>query len=191
MRFGASIVNGAPVHDNLLEIINIMSEVIHRSKQPGTPCLVVGVGNTLLKDDGIGIHVTNLLRDEDRLPDGCEIIDGGTIGLALLPAVEDSDALVIVDAAEIGEAPGVVKVFIDEEVDRHLSGKRRSVHEVAIVDLLAAAGIRDSRPRHCALVAVQPESTDWGLEPTPSVQEAIPAACEAIHNLTRRWRHES
>lgn len=153
-------------------------------------CLVVGVGNTLLQDDGIGIHVANALRGDASVPSYCEIIDGGTIGLALLPEVEDSDTLVIVDAAELGEEPGAVRVFIDEQVDRHLSGKRRSVHEVAIVDLLAAAGIRGARPRHCALVAVQPESTDWGLEPTPRVQGAIPAACEAVHTLTRRWRHE-
>ena len=154
-------------------------------------CLVIGVGNTLLQDDGIGIHVANTLRHHEDISSYCEIIDGGTIGLALLPEVEDADTLVIVDAAEIGEAPGAVRVFVDDEVDQHLSSKRRSVHEVAIVDLLAAAGIRGARPRHCALVAVQPESTDWGLEPTPRVQEAIPAACEAIHTLTRRWRHDA
>lgn len=168
-----------------------MNETTINPGRPSRTCLVVGVGNTLLQDDGIGIHVANALRDDDQLLPHCAIIDGGTIGLALLPQVEDADTLVIVDAAEIGEAPGAVKVFVDGQVDQHLSAKRRSVHEVAIVDLLAAAGIRGTRPRHCALVAVQPESTDWGLEPTPHVQDAIPAACDAIHTLTRRWRHEN
>ena len=151
--------------------------------------LVMGVGNTLLQDDGIGIHVTEAFRtvsgDDARL----DIIDGGTIGLALLPMVEAADALVIVDAAELGEKPGKIRVFVDQEVDHHLSGKRRSVHEVAVVDLLAAAEIRGCRPALCALVAIQPESTDWGLEPTPDVQAAIPLALEAISSITRSWRH--
>ncbi len=152
-------------------------------------CLVIGVGNTLLQDDGFGGHVAAALND--RAADGLRIIDGGTIGLALLPEVEAAECLVLVDAAELGEAPGTVRVFEDGEIDGHLSGKRRSVHEVAILDLLAAAGIRGRRPRHCALVAVQPASTDWGLEPTPPVRDAIPRACSVIEDLARNWRHES
>lgn len=150
--------------------------------------LVLGVGNTLLQDDGVGIHVAEALRQfaESDL----DIVDGGTIGLALLPQLESADAVIIVDAADLGEAPGSLKVFLDREVDRHLSGQRRSVHEVAVLDLLAAADIRGRRPRHCALVAIQPRSTDWGLEPTPEVWQAIQPACESIAKLTQRWRHD-
>ncbi len=161
--------------------------------EAGFSCLVLGVGNTLLQDDGIGIHVTRALRDEPTAgdPAGRRILDGGTIGLALLPDVEAADGLILVDAAELGEAPGTVRVFVDGEIDQHLSGKRRSVHEVAILDLLAAADIRGRRPQHCALVAVQPETTEWGLEPTADVQAAIPRACALIDQLDRKWRHES
>ena len=153
--------------------------------------LVMGVGNTLLQDDGIGIHVVESLRNSTNPDPDLRIIDGGTIGLSLLPEVEDADALVIVDAAEIGEQPGTVRVFHNGEVDRHLSGKKRTVHEVAVLDLLAAAAIRGRCPPARALVAIQPASTDWGLEPTPKVQAAIPAACETITSITRRWRDEA
>lgn len=146
-------------------------------------CLVMGVGNTLLQDDGIGIHVTRALRDSVLPHHAIRIIDGGTIGLALLPEVEESEILVIVDATELGAPPGTVRVFVNEEIDRFLNGKRPSVHEVAVVDLLAAAGIRGRRPRHCALVGIQPSSTDWGLEPTPDVQAAVPEACNRIHTF--------
>jgi hydrogenase maturation protease len=156
--------------------------------------LVMGVGNTLLQDDGIGIHVTEALKTAtDRQPEmdqDLTILDGGTIGLSLLPEVENADALIIVDAAEIGKEPGSVGIFIDEEIDQHLSGKKRTVHEVAVVDLLSAADIQGRRPAHCALIAIQPASTDWGLEPTPAVRAAIPAACEAISTITTRWRNE-
>jgi hydrogenase maturation protease len=185
------MVPGRKVHEHVLDLFNIVTVNIKRRSENTITCLVVGVGNTLLQDDGIGIHVANSLRDDSRTPPHYEVIDGGTIGLALLPDVEDADTLVIVDAADIGEAPGTVRVFLDEEVDEHLSGKRRSVHEVAVVDLLSAASIRGARPRHCALVAVQPESIDWGLELSPDVQAAIPVACDAIHTLSRNWRHET
>jgi hydrogenase maturation protease len=160
---------------------------------PRLSCLVLGVGNTLLQDDGVGVHIASGLkaRGVESTQDALEILDGGTIGLALLPQVEAVDALVIVDAAELGEPPGTVRVFADGEIDEHLSGKRRSVHEVAILDLLSAAGIRGHRPRHCALVAVQPESTDWGVEPTPGVAAAIDVACDTIEALIETWRRDS
>jgi len=166
-----------------------MDHPLNMGKLP--KCLVLGVGNALLQDDGVGIHVARSLRDRSSKDSDLDIIDGGTIGLALLPEVEDADALVIVDAADLGQPPGSIRVFVDDEVDAHLSGKRRSVHEVAVLDLLAAAGIRGRRPAHCALVAIQPQSTEWGLEPTPGVRAAIPLACDAIQSITRSWRHET
>lgn len=158
----------------------------HRHKS-----LVIGVGNTLMRDDGVGIHVTNTLRSSTESNDLLDIIDGGTIGLALLPQVEDCDRLIIVDAAELDEPPGTIRVFIDGEVDNHLSGRRRTVHEVAIVDLLSAAEIRGCRPGRTALVAVQPGSTDWGAEPTQRVRDVIPAACRIIEDIAETWNHET
>ena len=96
--------------------------------------------------------------------------------------------MVIVDASEIGEPPGTVRIFRDQEIDRQLSGKKRSVHEVALYDLFSAAAIRDRSPEQRVLIAIQPASTEWGLEPTPEVKAAIPAACDALTSLTRGWQ---
>lgn len=150
--------------------------------------LVMGIGNTLLQDDGVGVHVTERFRSSGQAGPGIDVIDGGTIGLSLLPEIEDADAVVIVDASEIGEPPGTLRIFRGEEIDRQLSGKKRSVHEVALYDLFSAAAIRDRCPRERVLIAIQPASTEWGLEPTPEVKAAIPAACEALTSLTRDWR---
>jgi hydrogenase maturation protease len=155
--------------------------------------LVMGVGNTLLQDDGIGVHVTESLRRSNQGAAGdpdLELIDGGTIGLSLLPDLEDAAAVIIVDASEIGEQPGVVRIFRDREIDQQLSGKRRTVHEVALADLFAAAAIRGRSPARRALIAIQPGCTEWGLQPTPAVQAAIPAACTAVTDLARQWRAE-
>jgi hydrogenase maturation protease len=145
----------------------------------------MGVGNTLLKDDGIGIHVTVALTPRADY----KIIDGGTIGLSLLPVIEDADAVIIVDASEIGEQPGSIRIFRNREIDLQLSGKKKTVHEVALADLFSAAAIRGKCPAQRALIAIQPASTDWGLEPTPEVEAAIPRACAAIENITEEWRN--
>jgi hydrogenase maturation protease len=159
--------------------------------QKSKKVLVMGVGNTLLQDDGIGVHVTESLKTSQQSPPDVSFIDGGTIGLSLLPEIEDADAVIIVDASEIGESPGSMRIFRNAEIDQQLSGKKRTVHEVALSDLFSAAAIRGRCPEERALIAIQPGSTDWGLEPTADVRAAIPRACEAINTMTRRWRDET
>ena len=149
--------------------------------------LVMGVGNTLMQDDGVGIRVIEALRAAPNDNPSLRPIDGGTIGLALLPEIEDADAVVVVDASELGADPGTLRVFHDDEIDRQLSGKKRTVHEVALLDLFSAASIRGRMPAHRALVAIQPECTDWGTDLTPPVRDAVQAACEEIHRLAARW----
>ena len=151
--------------------------------------LVMGIGNTLLQDDGIGVHVTELFKSTHDADPHVSVLDGGTIGLSLLPEIEDADAVIIVDASEIGERPGTMRIFRNREIDQQLSGKRRSVHEVALYDLFSAAAIRGRSPEQRVLIAIQPSSTDWGLEPTPDVKATIPMACEAISTMTNSWRH--
>ena len=150
--------------------------------------LVLGVGNTLLTDDGIGVHVAEHLKSGTGLDRDIRILDGGTLGLSLLPDVEAATALIVVDAAEIGERPGQLRVFENSNMDRQLSGKKRTVHEVAVADLLAAAALTGRLPGDRALIAIQPASTDWGLEPTPAVRQAIPRACDAVASLIKRWK---
>jgi len=152
--------------------------------------LVMGVGNTLLQDDGIGVHVTESLKASYSTQD-IDILDGGTIGLSLLPEIEDADAVIIIDASEIGERPGSMRIFRNAEIDQQLSGKKKTVHEVAVSDLFSAAAIRGRCPAERALIAIQPGSTELGLEMTADVQAAVPGACEAINSITHKWRNEA
>lgn len=150
--------------------------------------LVLGVGNTLLRDEGIGIRVTDSLKSNPDLDPAINIVDGGTLGLSLLPEVENASALIVIDAAEIDQRPGQLRVFENSEMDKQLGGKKRSVHEVAVFDLLAAAALTGNLPDDRALIAIQPASTDWGLDPSPEVQQAIPQACMAVSALIERWK---
>lgn len=147
--------------------------------------LIMGIGNTLLQDDGAGVHVTEALRGRNGEAPGVAIVDGGTLGLALLPAIEEAGSLIVIDAAELGEKPGAIRVFRNEHMDRQLSGRKSTVHEVALADLLAAAALSGRQPKERVLVAIQPASTDWGLEPTAAVRESIQRACTLVDGLAR------
>lgn len=158
---------------------------------PRATVLVLGLGNTLLSDDGAGVHVVEALRGEaGTFAAGGEVVlrDGGTLGLALLPEIESADALIVVDAAAFSAEPGTVRVFEGAAMDAQLAGKRHTVHEVNLVDLMGAAELSGVRPQRRALVGIEPQSFEWGLSPTPPVVAALPVACAAVGALIREWR---
>lgn len=159
-----------------------------RDKSDASTILVLGLGNTLLSDDGVGVHVVMSIERSAGAEVGIAYVDGGTIGLNLLPDVEAAGGLILVDASEIGAAPGTVAVFEGAAMDAQLGGKKRTAHEVAASDLIATAKMLGHCPDLRALVAIQPASVSWGLEPTEPVRAAIPEACAAVRSLTARWR---
>ena len=149
--------------------------------------LVLGLGNTLLSDDGVGMHVLKSLEDEGSRQTQVSYCHGGTLGLSLLPEIEDASALIVIDAAEIDAAPGTLRVFEGGDMDRQLGGKKYSAHEVALADLISSASLMGKKPQRRALVATQPADTSWGLEPTPKITAAMPVACREVNSLIERW----
>lgn len=153
--------------------------------------LVLGLGNSLLSDDGAGPLAIELLgRSPVGALAGVALRDGGTIGLSLLPEIEDCDAFIAIDAASFGAEPGTVRVFEGEAMDAMLAGNKKTAHEVALADLMGAAALAGSRPARRALVAVQPASIAIGMEPTAPVMQAMPLILEAAENLILSWRGE-
>jgi hydrogenase maturation protease len=149
---------------------------------------VVGIGNNLLQDDGVGIHALQYF--EQRHGDaGVYCLDAGTVGLALMDRLSNLHGLVAVDAMRLGKPPGTVTVLEGEEMDRHLRNHHGSVHELGLADILDALRLCDDLPNQRALVGIEPERMDWGTEPTPKVAAAIPAATARIRGLVDRWRN--
>ncbi|KAF0100087.1 MAG: hydrogenase 1 maturation protease [bacterium] len=152
--------------------------------------LVLGIGNTLLSDEGVGIHVLQALSAGAPLPEDVELMDGGTLSFTLAGPIEEADALIVVDAAHIKAEPGAWRLFEGEAMDAFLLGNRKSsVHEVGLTDLRAIAILAGHWPEKRALLAIQPQVVDWGEAPTPAVAEAIPPVCAAIRGLIEGWRH--
>jgi hydrogenase maturation protease len=186
---------------NKASLILALKEVIGSENQgsalhteiAATHTLVLGIGNILLSDDGVGVHVIralDALEQEGEVPHVIALRDGGTIGLELLSEIEEFGALIAIDAMELDAEPGTVRTFKCDDMDRQLTGKKHTAHEVALADLMAAAALSGTRPRRRALVAIQPFSTQWGLSPTPAVLAAIPKACRAVLSLLGEWNDE-
>lgn len=154
-----------------------------------TRILVLGIGNTLLSDEGVGVLVMEALAERLRGRHGIEFMDGGTLSFTLAGAIAEHGSLIVIDAAEMGAAPGKVDMFVGEDMDRFLgSHRKRSVHEVALIDLLAIALLEGYLPPHRALVAIQPGLVDWGDSLSPPVAAALNEACDRAQQLIENWQ---
>lgn len=152
--------------------------------------LILGLGNSLLSDEGVGIEVVQRLETEAAL-EGVRLLDGGTLSFTLAAPISESTRLVVVDAAHMREPPGTVRVFEGEAMDRQLSGKGRSVHEVSLMDLMDMARLTDTLPCPRALVGVEPAQVRWGYALTQVVEAAVPEAMSAVRALVERWNQEA
>jgi len=154
-----------------------------------TRILVLGIGNTLLSDEGVGVVAMHALAERLRDRDDVEFMDGGTLSFTLAGSIAEHGGLVVIDAAEMGAAPGKVDVFVGEDMDRFLgSNRKRSVHEVALIDLLAIALLEDYLPQHRALIAIQPGLVDWGDSLSLPVAAALDEVCDRAQQLIESWQ---
>ncbi|GFO70829.1 hydrogenase 2 maturation endopeptidase [Geomonas limicola] len=125
--------------------------------------LVLGVGNLLMQDEGVGGRAIEELEKRFRIPPAVELLDGGTAGLELLNQLGCRDALIIVDAVQSGKAPGTVIRFEGDQVPA-VFRRKISPHQLGISDLLAAARLIDLLPKRLVLFGVQPAELGTGLE---------------------------
>lgn len=135
--------------------------------------VILGIGNTILSDEGVGVHAAQWLREQCALPAGVEVIDGGTAGMELLEPLADADLLLVLDAVKSGRAPGSIVCLTGREVPVFFRSKL-SPHQVSICDVLASLEFAGHAPRDLVLVGVEPASLELGLELTPAVAACVP-----------------
>jgi hydrogenase maturation protease len=150
---------------------------------------ILGVGNVLCTDDGLGPRVVERLSRDFAAPEGVAVLDGGTLGLSLLPIIEDSDQVLIVDAIRM-DAPAGALVFLEGDEVLPAVRLRLSVHQVGMADLLDAARMRGRLPRTLLLLGLVPESIELGYELSAAVSEALPRLVEAIVEKVRELGFE-
>lgn len=152
--------------------------------------LVLGLGNTLLGDEGVGVQVVERLAATGERPH-VEWMDGGTLSFTLAGPIAEADQLIVIDAANLQGKSGELQVFIDEEMDRFIgTGKMSSVHEVSLLDLLSISALSGEMPKHRALVGIQPEFVDWAEHLSPNVEAAVAGAMAEVNRLLEVWGNE-
>ncbi len=152
--------------------------------------LVLGLGNILLHDEGIGVRVIERLRTAYTWPDNVIVLDGGTLGLDLLAYLEEATRVIVVDAVNAGKEPGTLIRLVNDEIPAFL-GPKVSPHQVGLQDLLALARLRGHFPEEVILWGVQTASLEPSLDLSPAVAAQIEPLCARVMDELARWNYTS
>src|SRR5208282_6094644 len=133
----------------------------------------------------VGVHAARLLQSDPRLRAGVTILDGGTIGLELVPYASDASRVLLLDAMNSGEAPGTLARMTGRDLLGKMVG--RSVHQLGVADLIAALFLVSTRPQDIVVLGVQPANTDWGTSLSPEVEAALTPLVDAALAQLQLW----
>lgn len=154
-----------------------------------TPSIVVlGMGNLLKSDDGVGIRAIERLQQDSRALPGVQFVDGGTLGLELLQYAWSCSHLLVIDAIDLGAASGTIASLTGEELNSMKGGA--TVHDLGFADLLAAMRLVGSQPPVLRILGVQPGSTELATELSPQVAAALPELTRQALAQVLEWLRE-
>ena len=148
--------------------------------------VVLGVGNILLTDEGLGVHVVEDLKANYNFTPQISVIDGGTMGMELLTYMRGMKKILLVDAVNGGEAPGTIYEFPHRELEQYFTD-HISVHEVGMQDILRIRAIQENPLEDAIVIGVEPESLEVGFEPSEPVQHALPEVKDRVLRVLRDW----
>jgi hydrogenase maturation protease len=148
---------------------------------------VLGLGNVLMGDDGLGPAVVNAFEAEYAVGSDVQVIDLGTPGLDLLPWLADVDRVILVDTVKSDLPPGTLRVYTKDDLLRHLPMARVGPHDPGVKEALLALEFAGRAPREVVVIGVVPGSTGLALELTPAVAAAVPGAVAAIRDTLDRF----
>ncbi len=140
---------------------------------------IIGVGNLLLKDEGVGVRVARELQKR-ALPQEVEVCDGGVGGIGLLDYFRGTSRLLLIDAAEMRMKPGAVFRFTPREIKDFGPGIKFSTHDMGLAEVLKLAHALGLCPEEVEIIGIQPQEISWGEELSPAVQASFPQVVELI-----------
>jgi len=151
--------------------------------------LVLGLGNRICGDDGIGIDAVELLTRRYVAPPNAVVMDGGTLGLSLLPYLQDARDVILLDAVRADGPPGTFVRISGPDVPAVVQ-QRLSPHQIGVADLMAGAELLGCPPARLILLGLVPKTIDLGLERTPEVERGLPALVERAVEMACDWGYE-
>jgi len=150
--------------------------------------VVIGLGNPLMGDDGLGITALARLRDEWEVPDDLLLVDGGTWGMNLLPTIESARRVLLLDAIDRGMPAGTQVVLTREEIPKYLAVKL-SPHQIDVREVLALAELRGTLPPETLALGIQPERIELSLALSQSVAAHVDTLLATVAHQLSLWGH--
>jgi hydrogenase maturation protease len=141
--------------------------------------VVLGVGNILLSDEGIGVRAIEMLQRDFQLPPEVVVIDGGTTGMEMLEDLSNADHIIIIDAVRSGKAPATVVRLADEQVPQFFRTKL-SPHQIGLADVLATLALMGQQPGGVTVIGVEPVSLETSLSLSPQVEARLPELMDLL-----------
>ncbi len=147
---------------------------------------LIGLGNILLRDEGVGVRAVEALRQRFEFSDDLTLLDGGTLGLDLLPFVEGRERVLFIDALDSGKDPGTILVLQDDQIPAHLAPSL-SFHQVGLSDLLFALKFKGGMPAKAILVGIQPAVIETGLSLSSKLEGKMETLLSIILQKIGEW----
>ncbi len=149
---------------------------------------ILGLGNTLLRDEGFGVHFLRELKDSYIFPENVKLVDGGTLGYGLLDTISSCDRLLVIDIIKSDDQPGSIYRFTQAEMELHLPAPT-SAHEVEFFDVLMKAELMDALPETIFL-CITPQDYGGEMNPTmtPIMYDSFPAMEKLLLNELAGWQ---
>jgi hydrogenase maturation protease len=142
--------------------------------------VVIGIGNLLLMDEGIGIHVINEL-EQHKLPENMDIYDGGTGGFKLIDLMHEAKRVIFIDAVETGKAPGTVTRFTSKDVRSIYTKKKYSLHDTDLMEVIKMTELLEVPPK-IEIVGIQPKAINYGTTLSKELRDAMPYIINTVLN---------
>ncbi len=155
------------------------------SDAPPKRVIILGVGNLLLTDEGVGVHVANKLLERQDLPAWLRVVEGGTDGFRLLNVVTEAERLIVVDAVKGGGPPGSIYRFDIEDAPSCPDTFKTSVHQIGILEVIHLSELIGQTPE-TTIIGVEPKSLAMGLELSPEVEAKVPRIIELVLEEAKR-----
>ncbi len=150
---------------------------------------ILGIGNTLYTDEGLGVHALSPLEELYGMDEQVEIVDGSTDGMSLLGPVEDTDYLIIIDAINAGKEGGSIIELRGNDIPAYY-GVKMSIHQLGFQEVLLASKLREKYPKNIVMIGMQPTSLELGIGLSATNEAKLPELVQLVQQQVNTWKNE-
>ena len=150
---------------------------------------ILGIGNTLYTDEGLGVHALEALQEKYGIDPQVQLIDGSTDGMSLLGPVEDTDYLIVIDAINAGKEGGHIIALHGDDIPAYY-GIKMSIHQLGFQEVLLAAKLRERYPKNIVMIGMQPTSLELGIGLSETNEARLPEMFNLIEQQVNKWKNE-